>query len=1056
MLKLPPLTIIPAGAGSGKTYTIQKKITEWVEKKIIEPERVIAVTFTETAAGELRERIRFALLTDPKVDMEQVLALDQAYITTIHGFGLRLLQEYCFEGGWSPIPRLLTEDEGDILIRQALAVTRKADAIMADLRRFGYQWDRFKGSAEDQFRDQLSRLIQKHRILGSNGINKRIKSHLLKKIKTLYGRTQKADVLEKQLFKAVTTLLKKFPDSLADLYTGDRTATYRNTMVANYRSLSKARKKGALKADWDLWLTLQELRTSKRGTALPDDYDDSAEKVMAAAGQLYRHPGPLGEALLHAGSLVDAVQECLDHHTSLKRNKSLVDYGDMLSLSHELLTSIPDVLQDLSSKVDCVVIDEFQDTNPLQFSLLWALYRQGIPTLIVGDVKQAIMGFQDADSRLLEALEKSGMAKSSPLKQNWRTVKPLMEFLNAASKGLFPDTYQKLTPKVTGTSKLNPLHILNFCNYSRGHAFYGDHVADHIQSILESNKKVLEKGTYRPVRGSDIAILLPTHKLIETYAESFRKAGLQVQVEEDGWFESRSVQILYYALLYTVDPKDRHAALYLTVTELGQGGLESSVKDLINGRSLNEPLLEKLSSISTTSITTDVYSLLNEVIAALNLFTNISTWPNGSQERANILRFLAEAEEFTGINTETLEASGLHGFGVKTFLAWLLNRKESDDTLPRTKVVDDNAITLSTWHGAKGKEWPIVAVCGTFKDYKAKLPSLNIEYKDFANLDDILKKAVVEFSPTFHANETVESFLDTLQDEAESNAKRLLYVAMTRAKEQLILERAGHQEGKDTISYWNLFRGCSGIVIDGKTIENGTKSFSCTQTNIGKDEATLTVDLTQIKDASLPCLGLRAIKSMSLPEVTPESIRPSQISGGKIGKKIQITTHKYGSPLDIDLKKGPAEAGVILHRCFEVLDGQDDRTDLLEPATGHVFTKQQKKDLQTAVEAFESWCHKIFGAIELYKEIPVSYQNEDGIIVSGIIDLLIESKEGYWVFDHKTHIPTDSGKEFLDYWPQLQAYCEGLDEIGVKKKVLGTGVNWVVNNMVSLSKWSGK
>ena len=643
-MNLPPLTIIPAGAGSGKTYTIQTKLSEWVKRKIISPERIIAVTFTEAAANELRERIRFALLDDPKVNMDQVLALDQAYITTIHGFGLRLLQEYCFEGGWSPEPRLLSEDEGDILIRQALAITRKADAIMADLAKFGYRWDFFKGSAEDQFRAQLSRLIQKHRILGLNDLDKRIKTHLMQKIKKLYGRTGKAEILEVRLLSAIKILLKKFPDSQVDLYPSN--ATYQKEMSADYRNLLKARKKDALKGDWALWVTLQNLRTSRRGSKLADGYDDLAGEVMTAAKQLCHHPGPLEDALLHAESLVDAAQDCLQQHTSLKRNKSLVDYGDMLSLSHELLTNAPDVLQDLRDKVDCVVIDEFQDTNPLQFSLLWSLYRQGIPTMVVGDVKQAIMGFQDADPRLLEELERSEKAKLFPLKENYRTVIPLMNFLNAAGSGLFPASYQKLTPKVTGNSDFEPLRIINFSN-NKAHLFYGAHVAAHIKSILKSRKKVLEKGTYRSVQGRDIAILLPTHTIIEKYAESFRKAGLQVQVEESGWFESRSVQLLYYAMLYAADPDDRHAALYLAVTELGQGELEGSVKELINGKSLNEPVLAKLLTLHKANEISDVYSLVNKVIVALNLFSTISTWPEVSQERANILRFLAEAEEFT-------------------------------------------------------------------------------------------------------------------------------------------------------------------------------------------------------------------------------------------------------------------------------------------------------------------------------------------------------------------------------------------------------------------------
>ena len=99
-MTLPPLTIVPAGAGSGKTYKIQDQLGEWVKEGKIAPERIVAVTFTEAAAAELRERIRTKLLGLGR--LEDALKLEQAYITTIHGFGLRLLTEFAFDAGGFP------------------------------------------------------------------------------------------------------------------------------------------------------------------------------------------------------------------------------------------------------------------------------------------------------------------------------------------------------------------------------------------------------------------------------------------------------------------------------------------------------------------------------------------------------------------------------------------------------------------------------------------------------------------------------------------------------------------------------------------------------------------------------------------------------------------------------------------------------------------------------------------------------------------------------------------------------------------------------------------
>ena len=110
--------IVPAGAGAGKTYRIQKALSEWVKSGEVRPDRILAVTFTEAAANELKQRIRTELIANG--DLQSALATDRAYVSTIHGLGRRLLVEHAFAGGLSPQQRLITEDEQGLLIRRAM------------------------------------------------------------------------------------------------------------------------------------------------------------------------------------------------------------------------------------------------------------------------------------------------------------------------------------------------------------------------------------------------------------------------------------------------------------------------------------------------------------------------------------------------------------------------------------------------------------------------------------------------------------------------------------------------------------------------------------------------------------------------------------------------------------------------------------------------------------------------------------------------------------------------------------------------------------------------
>ncbi|MEE4245924.1 MAG: UvrD-helicase domain-containing protein, partial [Kangiellaceae bacterium] len=399
---LPLLTIIPAGAGSGKTYTVQQRLGEWVEKQYVDPERIVAVTFTEAAAAELRERIRAKLLESNRLN--DALKLDQAYISTIHGFGLNILTEFAFEAGCSPKPRLLNEDEQTSLIKQALSLVSKTQAITRDLSSFGYTFDFNLGKgAEDLFRDDVLSVITLLRSVGWQNKDESYTNKSINWVKKHYGSSLKAETLTSELHRCVEELIKNYPHSLADEF--GTSATSIKDFKTNFRDLRSALVKENISQDWSLWQRLRNLRLSKRGCPVPEEYEFLAQRVMDAANQLPYHPGPLLHACNHIEILIEVAQDVLVFYSEAKRDAGLVDYTDMIAMAHSLLANNQKVLQTMVERIDCLVIDEFQDTNPLQFSLLWILKEAGIPTLVVGDLKQAIMGFQGADPRLSAAIE---------------------------------------------------------------------------------------------------------------------------------------------------------------------------------------------------------------------------------------------------------------------------------------------------------------------------------------------------------------------------------------------------------------------------------------------------------------------------------------------------------------------------------------------------------------------------------------------------------------------------------------------------------------------------
>ena len=1053
---LPALTIIPAGAGSGKTYTIQQQLGEWVVEGLVAPERIVAVTFTEAAAAELRERIRAKLLSLGRLD--DALKLDQAYISTIHGFGLRLLTEFAFDGGLSPRPRLLNEDEENTLIRLALARTEKADVITANLAKFGYSYDfNSQKSAEELFRDDLLRIVMLLRSAGWSEESDTYSAFASNWITERYGLTGDGDQLTANLGRAVSRLLEAYPESLAREYGNNATAE--KAFRQDFRNLKAATDESTLSSDWKLWKGLRELRKSKRGCQLPDGYDDLADAVIEAANALPTHPGPREQAVLHIESLIAAGQEVLVHYAQAKREAGLVDYGDMIAMAAEMLRTRPDVLNTLVQRIHCLVVDEFQDTNPLQFALLWQLKDAGVPTVTVGDLKQAIMGFQGADPRLFDALIHQNQAVAKPLTSNWRSQPSLMQFINAVGPGLFGDEYVPLTPQ-GAVSQQEPIELIDFSVKAKKgqHSVRALSVGERIGALLDDPKQQIwdrRAKRSRGLRGGDIAVLCPTHKMLAEYASVLRAQGLRVRLQEEGWYTSRVVRLACQALAYVANPLDRHAALYLAVTELGSLDLKTGLEQLISEGSIADPVLERLDVLARNVKDRTIFALVADTFSALRLFDVVSSWPDADQCRANLLRLQAEAGEFMDANREALASGGYHGAGIQSFLAWLNEKVEQKDknNQPDPRVIDEDAIQLVTWYSSKGREWPVVFVCGMDKSLSPRLPNMALGYSSFEDLSQLIDKAQIEYSPKFSAPESDDKFLGDLEIATELESRRLIYVAMTRAREKLVLEWPRYLAGKDGLAYWSILASGTSVSHQDATITAGEIAFPC---RIEEGASELPEELGTGEGGVpevLATIGRRAIQRGIAPEgLVPDSVVPSGMESLQntepAGQPLESIRYHEGLTLEIDLS-GTA-LGTFLHRCFEVLGVNAELARTISSFTSAEIADGDVSIISDSVTGFERWMAAHFSPNAVHRELPLLGIDENGSVVSGTADLVVETDSGLWIIDHKSDQIEEPVAAFDGYRPQLESYAKLLQSMG--HDVVGLGINWIRRGEVVLQR----
>ncbi|MBF0420054.1 MAG: UvrD-helicase domain-containing protein [Magnetococcales bacterium] len=1056
-MKLPPLTIIPAGAGSGKTYRLQHQLGEWIETGQVSPERIVAVTFTNAAATELNQRIRARLMELGR--MEDALRLDRSYISTIHAFGQRLITEYAFDLGQSPAPRLLNENEERTLLRFSLANTRLADTVVGDLNRYGYTYNKlFEKTAEEMFEGHFLRIIQ---LLRSMGHPRKGAGSLVEKaaswIQENFGQTENGELLNTALRHSVEKLLKKFPNNLAPTFGNTKTA--REDLERDHRNLYRARDGNQLENDWELWQSLQRMRLSKRGAPMPEKYEKLANEVITNAHHLSRHSGLLDQAIRHCKALVGAAEEALDFYGESKRQSGLLDYTDMVATACHLVSKHPEILQSLAQRMDCLLIDEFQDTNPLQFALLWTFKEAGVPTLIVGDTKQAIMGFQNADPRLMEQIERQYSSVCQPLMTNWRAQPSLMNFINALGRGLFNEAYTVLKPQGP-TSDLDPLEAITFGESLHQKQFSAviiraSHVAARIRNLLNGNEnQIIDRYTKnkRQLQGSDIAVLCPTNNMLAAYADVLTSFGLKVQLDKKGWQTTREIQIMLAALAHIADPKDVHPRLYLAVTELGSKNLEQALGAILEGNIIDDPILEKLKDLETLALTLSVPDLIAATCEALNIHGVISRWPNAAQARANLLRLQSRARQFVTCKHEALASGGYYGSGISTFLAWLETLDGYDDKQPTPRVVDENAVQLVTWHASKGKEWPVTVVSGLDWHIKASLPHDGIEYDHFKHLDRLLDVAQLRFIPGFADDRVRDRFLDPLQKTAEIEHRRLLYVALTRARDKLILEWPSYTEKSkaQTPFSWTILNQ-SGLNLGKNFFKISEEEFKCLVIT-GGDTAHPDYDPKKNDiEENLSQVGRRALKAKKAsPESPLDTMAVTALQEGILSwPGTKVAMHPCGPGLHLDLDLDAMKLGTLMHRCFELLGENIDLKENLPLLTGHTLDSGTIQTIAQAVTNFETWLRNHFTIQRLGREISVQCTDPDGTLLTGIIDLLLETPEGLWIVDHKTDAVTDFKAGMKHHWPQLSAYVHALTG-QTDRPVRGVAIYWIRAGVFSL------
>ncbi len=1033
------LKIVPAGAGSGKTYRIETTLSKWLKDGAIKADRILAVTFTEAAANDMKLRIRSRLLQDGHT--EDALALDRAYVGTIHALGQRILTEHTFAAGNAPTSRLLDETERDLLIREQIAKSSALRPVAENLGRFGYQFGN-AGSAEDQFRSTVLSLINILSGLGARATDAGLIDDLVQDLRNDYGKPADDKALHAALKSAVQNMISTFPKDVSENITAKGP---RASLRGDHKLIQRAATTEILLTDWSAWQKLRSLFVSNRNSKTPDKYDDLAEKIMTAADGIEQHPGPLNDAITHITALVHGAQEILAAYEAEKRARGLIDYADMIARTEAVLRENPDTLSAVLDEVDCVVIDEFQDTNPVQFALLWRLAQNASKALIVGDRKQAIMGFQGADPRLSAALDAQNGDVLKPLDRNWRSVPAIMHFVNALGQGLFGKSYDLLTPQVapaTGPA----LSVLNL-EGKLDHKFQC--IAEYIDETLASDRQIRQgfNGPHRGIEPSDIAVLVYTKSHAQKMADALRAYGLPVRLPESGWYDSLAIDLARAALAYAANPSDKFSAINLGTRGPDRLDLALAFHGVKDGTIDSAQVLQRLKTLSPSLVDLPVADALQRVLTASGLWDWAKKLPNSDQASADLKRMILEAQAFDSAPTGLREAAGFYGASIDVFLGWLCDLVgRRDDIHPDPSGWTTPGIEISTWHSSKGREWPITIVAGWDKDIRDRPHTIRAEFSDFDDLNNVLARAKLGWHAPFAASGQKEKQALKQQEADEEAAARAIYVALTRARETLVLAlpKAPTAEKDRPATMYDLLIERTGFAQQAGKISLGDQSFKAQVRTYAKDYQ---LDPTAEEQAAqTQSFGLLDTRFQHTSQ-TLWRTSPSTLDTPKSAPPIAEHFEYAEALLEPKGSMTAAERGTACHLAFRVMfERPEDKTRLVAASP---LSETEINSIETQAATLRKYLSDL-GYSQFHLELPLQQQNDNGAEMNAIIDLLAVGKHGIAIMDHKTGTCSDLQNGLARYWPQLSAYQDLVAKQWPDKPVTHIAINWMDEGKISL------
>ena len=1022
---------ISAGAGSGKTYRLIRELERLLSEGAAKPVGVIATTFTVKAASQLHDLVRKRLIESGRAPLAEQMA--QALVGTVHSVCERLLARFAFELGLSPELNVASVEDGARLFNQALDEVLSADRVR-EMNLRAARLDLIDDRSGRSWQDHVKKIADQAR---SNDIDAGILAAMGQESADRFLGHFPEPTCDKQAGVALITATWKAISSMdLESDTTKGTAGYVDALrdaVAMLRNVE---------CPWTLWIGLSKKSPTKKSQA-------AAIPVQAAASCYDRHAGFHEDIRDYVEGVFAIAGEALARFQAIKTERGLIDYEDMELLALRALDD-PAVAERLDDELELLLVDEFQDTNPMQLALFMKLASFAREVIFVGDVKQAIYGFRGSDPELvyrtLNALHERGCSLEV-LGNSWRSRPPLVRYLNTVFTAAFNHdgidrAHVELAPEREETHGAPAVVRWTLPKATE----QADALAGAIAELIESHHAVNDPETRetRAVSYGDVAVLAATNDHVETIAGALRERRVPMKMTLSGLLEVPEVCLARACLRRLDDPSDTLATAEiraLSAYEEPEQWLADRLRWLEAGEDdrrwgeEEDPIVSRIARLRKQSVTHSPVEIVTRVLNYVGVRPIATAWGpdaiRAAQRQRNLDAFLALAVTYEDHCTTQHEAATLTGF-----LFWL--EHPSSPELDRQPVVTGgDAVHVLTYHRAKGLEWPVVVATDFHYTWRSRIWDVRsqsgIEPLDIEN--PLAGRSIRFYPNVFGKNTKGVPVLDSViaSEEAVLSAKadaaevrRLAYVGMTRARDTIIVAVPPSAPRNDAWirsfqSEHLLATGDVLVLPEGEYIPSGYRTLTAAAPAVSATDPFTPTWFHKRDPVESP---LRERLSPSEAE-SVEGVAVGEIL--ETGPRIPI----YG--------KDMVGIGTALHAVIAAELVNPDRDDAVEGAANLVaaFTHEgavTPADAVGCARRLRAILEARFTPRRMLVEYPVEMIQDNGQVLRGWIDLLLETDAGWIVIDHKSSPRPRSEwpSEAIGYSGQFAAYVSAICRSGMK------------------------